>query len=325
VDPAGTQFHILSLDGGGIKGIFSAAVLASLENTLKTRIIDHFDLITGTSTGGIIAIGLGLGMSPKELVQFYVNHGPRIFRNTLWWRSVLRVFRSKFSPANLEAGLRNQHAFGEKRLGDSTKRLVIPSFSLHKNDVRLFKTPHHKRLRTDWQLPAWQVAMATSAAPTYFPAYQQIDSLRLVDGGLWANNPTMVGLTEAVSLLGIPMSSIRILSVGTCSDLVQHDRRLNCGGLWRWRRAGIEVALRGQSLGAVNQAKLLLGEDNVHRLDPPVPADVFKLDKLNVEDLIAEAAHASLHFGPQFETMFLPHRAAPYTPLCPEQAAEEKR
>ena len=79
--PTYERFQILSLDGGGIKGLFSAAVLAKLEEDLNTNITDHFDLIVGTSTGGIIALGLGLGMKPQEIVQFYVESGPQIFRD----------------------------------------------------------------------------------------------------------------------------------------------------------------------------------------------------------------------------------------------------
>lgn len=77
----GGRFQILSLDGGGLRGMFSAAVLARLEDDLQLRITDHFDLIAGTSTGGIIAIGLGLGLTPREIVEFYAEHGPRIFRD----------------------------------------------------------------------------------------------------------------------------------------------------------------------------------------------------------------------------------------------------
>ena len=76
------RFRILSLDGGGIKGAFSAAALAVLEETTGHRCVDHFDLISGTSTGGIIAIGLGLGLSARAIADFYQEQGPIIFPNT---------------------------------------------------------------------------------------------------------------------------------------------------------------------------------------------------------------------------------------------------
>ena len=100
------RFQILSLDGGGIKGIFSAALLAHLEEDFNINITDHFDLIAGTSTGGIIALGLGLGMRPRELLRFYVEKGPVIFRNGLI-SSLKQLWKNKHSPLGLERALKD--------------------------------------------------------------------------------------------------------------------------------------------------------------------------------------------------------------------------
>ena len=179
--------QILSLDGGGVKGLFSAAVLANLEKDFNTRIIDHFDLIAGTSTGGIIALGLGLGLSPRESVSFYTEDAPQIFR-TIPFLSISKHFiRNKHTPAPLIAALRRR--YGERTLGDSCKRLIIPAYDLGRGSVHVFKTPHHERFRRDCSVPAWQIAMATGAAPTYFPAFYGVEKIRLIDGGVWANNP----------------------------------------------------------------------------------------------------------------------------------------
>jgi patatin-like phospholipase/acyl hydrolase len=97
------RFQILSLDGGGLRGMYTAAVLARLEEDLGIRIVDHFDLIAGTSTGGIIALGLGLGMTPREILEFYTAHGPRIFRDRTRLRSLRRISRTKYSAAPLRA------------------------------------------------------------------------------------------------------------------------------------------------------------------------------------------------------------------------------
>jgi len=83
------RFQILSLDGGGIRGVFSAAILAAIEEDLNVHLVDHFDLIAGTSTGGIIALALGLGLRPADILAFYIEHGPRIFSNPLGLRSAL--------------------------------------------------------------------------------------------------------------------------------------------------------------------------------------------------------------------------------------------
>ena len=314
------RFQILSLDGGGIKGLFSAAVLTKIEEDLEVRIADHFDLIVGTSTGGIIALALGAGIPPREIVQFYVQEGPRIFPSQGWrgWLSSWR--RSKYPQAALRTAL--QACLGEKRLADSTKRLVIPSYNLDKDEVYLFKTPHHSHLSRDWQVPLWQVALATSAAPTYFPVCTEIDRIRLIDGGLWANNPAMIGIVEAAGLLGVPLTSIAVLSLGTTNGIARKPRQLDHGGLWAWRQAGIDAALRGQSHGVQGQAQHLLGAERAIRLDPVVPDGLFTLDRITEDRLLSEAAHASRKFSPKFATFFLSHRAAPFTPLYPRTMME---
>lgn len=311
--------HILSLDGGGIKGLFSAAVLAKLEEDHGVRIVDHFDLIVGTSTGGIIAIALGLGITPAQLVKFYVEHGPRIFGDAPRGRVrgfVHRLRRRKYGNTALRNSLLS--VIGERTLGESTKRLVIPTYNLGRDEVRLFKTPHHARLKRDWKIPAWQVAMATSAAPTFFAAWRGIEDQRLVDGGVWANNPTMVGIIEARSLLGAEHDQIRVLSLGTCDELVHRPDHLDEGGLWAWREQACKVIMRGQSVGTDNLAALLLGRNRIRRLDPKVPNKLFVLDKTSTMDkLIAEAAHTSQHFGPTFTAEFKPHQAEDFVPLMP--------
>jgi patatin-like phospholipase/acyl hydrolase len=159
------RFQILSLDGGGIKGIFAAAVLASLEDDFRVDITNHFDLIVGTSTGGIIALGLGLGMRPREIVEFYTTHGKSIFRDRFKVRSIFHLFSRKFPSSPLEKALRDRAAFGDRLLGESQKRLVIPAYNVGEDDVYIFKTPHHERFRRDNKVPAWKVALATSVVP----------------------------------------------------------------------------------------------------------------------------------------------------------------
>lgn len=313
-----STFQILSLDGGGIKGLFSAAVLAHIEDDCGVRISDHFDLITGTSTGGIIALGLGLGLSPREVVQFYCKQGSSIFRDRMRVRGFAHWIRRKFPAIPLQNAL--QSCFEDATLAKSTKRLVVPSYNLGEDDVYLFKTPHHQRLKRDFRVPMWKVAMATSAAPTYFPAFRQVDHVRLVDGGVWANNPTMVGIVEAVSMLDVPIEAIRVLSLGTSDPVSRRPRRLDWGGRLPWANCAVNVVMRGQSHGAHKQALHLLGKDSngkdkVARLDPRVPDGLFKLDCLREKDLMGKAAHESRHFTPTFDEQFKPHIAPEYTPL----------
>jgi len=313
------RFQILSLDGGGIKGIFSAAVLAMLEEDLGIKITDHFDLITGTSTGGIIALGLGLGMRPRELVEFYTHQGPSIFSHRKL-RFLRWLLHSKFSQEKLEDAVRGY--FGDKLLGDSFKRLVIPSFNLEKEELHIFKTRNHSRFNRDHKVPAWKVGMATSAAPTYFPTFNKLNHARLIDGGIWANNPVMLGLIEALSVLNVPRESISILSIGTTDNLALHPDNLDRGGLWQWKTTALDTALKAQSLGATAQASLLLGKDKVERLNPKVPDTLFQLDKLSTEKLIAHADHESRNFSPIFKEKFMSHIANEFLPTYTENRKE---
>ncbi len=305
------RFQILSLDGGGIKGLFSAAVLAHLEEDFDVKISDHFDLIVGTSTGGIIALGLGIGMTPREIMQFYISKGPKIFPNKRMY-GIRQLYRNKYNPFELEHALKE--CFGEKRLAESRKRLVIPSYNIGEDNVYLFKTPHHEDLKRDYKVPIWKVAMATSAAPTYLPVFSGVDNIRLIDGGVWANNPTMVGIVEAVSKLNMSLDNIRILSLGTTSEIKNRRKKLDHGGIWQWKNDGIDVVLRGQSIGAYTQAQHLLGKEQIIRIDPVVPDGLFKLDKLSEEDLLAKAAHESRISTPKIRELFIDHKAPDFTP-----------
>jgi predicted acylesterase/phospholipase RssA len=108
----GRRFTVLSIDGGGVRGIFAAAVLASLERDTGTRITDHFDLVVGTSTGGIIALGLGAGMSPEEILALYLGNANSIF--PAWRRSILArplsLVRAKYKADGLRRVV--QQVFG---------------------------------------------------------------------------------------------------------------------------------------------------------------------------------------------------------------------
>jgi patatin-like phospholipase/acyl hydrolase len=307
----GSRFQILALDGGGLRGIFSAAILAALEEDLQISVADHFDLIAGTSTGGVIALGLGLGLRPRQIVEFYAELGGRVFRDRMRLASARHVLRAKYPPGPLRAALTS--VFEERTFGESTKRLVITSYNLGADDVYLFRTAHHPRLRRDWRERAVDVAMATSAAPTYLPGFP-LAGTRLIDGGVWANNPAMVAVVEAVGTCGVSLRDLRVFSLGTTVEVRHRSRRLDRGGLLPWARVAVDVILRAQSISANNQVYHLLPPDRLLRLNPVVPVDVFALDKADAADLIGVASHASRTASPRFADCFLGHRAAPFIP-----------
>lgn len=306
------RFQILALDGGGFRGMFSAAVLARLEEDLGVRVADHFDLIAGTSTGGIIALGLGLGLSPQQILEFYTEHGPRIFRDRSRLRGLKHLMRAKYSAEPLRAALTK--VFGERTFGESTKRLVITSYNVAADDVYLFRTPHLPGLKRDWREKAVNVALATSAAPTYLPG-MPLDGARLVDGGVWANNPSMVALTEAVGPLSVPLDTIRVFSLGTTTDVRHRHRRLDRGGLLPWARDAVEVLMRAQSESAAKQVRHFVGKDDVLRLNPTVPTGALALDDVDTTTLSGWAGHVSRDVSPAVHRTFCDHLAPAFVPL----------
>lgn len=309
------EFKILSLDGGGLLGLFSAAVLANIEKDYNINVTDYFDLIVGTSTGGLISLALGKGIKPKDIVSFYVEQGKYIFPNNLF-RSAKQFYHTKYNADNLESILKE--FYGKSRLIDSKKRLVVPAFNIDNNSVYIFKTPHHDRFIRDRGNYMWQVGMATSAAPTFLPCFTGIDSIRLIDGGVWANNPMLVGIIEALSILNQKITDIRVLSIGTTTDVKHRDKKLNNGGFWQWKKDAIEVFLNAQSVGCFNMSSHLLGNENTLRLNPQVPPNRFKLDRLNEAALMSLAASNSREASPKIKSIFLNNKAEEYTPLNPE-------
>jgi patatin-like phospholipase/acyl hydrolase len=294
-----SRFRILSIDGGGIKGVFPAAFLAHIEGTLGgAPISDFFDLIAGTSTGGIIALALGLGLRAGEVLGFYERYGPAIFprRSPLW---VLGPAKYKSEPLRLAL----EETFGSKRLGDSSRRLLIPSFNATTGKIHICKTAHHPRLQVDFKVPAVGVALATSAAPFYFPPHRSGDDVVLIDGGIWANNPVGLAVTEAISMLGVSGTDLDVLSIG-CTSTPPGFTQTGRG--WKfWAFRAIDAAMQGQSFGAMGTAQHLAGHDNVFRFSPTVMPGRFALDEVQgISELKAfgysEAREALRRLTPRF-------------------------
>jgi Patatin len=308
------RFQILALDSGGVKALFSAHVLARLEQDLGVNVKDSFDLIAGTSAGGIVALALGVGLTPSEIAERYEELVGTVFptaRRRLWRRP-----RQLTAPLYDDDALRTAltDVFGERALGDSAKRLVIPAWDVQRGSVHIFKTPHHKRLTRDWRIPMVDVAVATSSAPLCFPA-ARVDGHRLIDGGVWANNPSVVAIAEAVSMLDIPLTSIKVLNVGTIDQLTNHPKHLDHGGLLNWTKPIAPLILNAGSRGGQGIAEHLVGKDAYIRFDARVPGGLYALDSADPEDLAGLAASVSRELSPIYTERFATHRAAEYTPL----------
>jgi uncharacterized protein len=291
-------FRILSLDGGGYKGMFSAAILDRLAADLQIDLLSHFDLLAGTSTGAIIALGLAAGLTPAQLLSFYADQGLSIFPGRRA-RALRRALRSKYSPAPLAAAL--QETLGDRTLAESRIPLLIPSYDLCNDKVHLFRTPHAEHLRRDGRERMVDVALASAAAPTFFPVHP-LRGLRLVDGGVWANNPSMVAIVEALTVFARPLAEIVLISIGTTAETSRRHARLDRGGIAQWATNVPGLVIRGQSLCASNHAGLLLGERYL-RVNPSVPAGELALDRLTSEQLLGRAEHESRQISPQVSQM----------------------
>ena len=273
-----TSDTALAIDGGGIKGVFPASFLATVEDTIGDNVAKYFDLIVGTSTGGIIALGLGLGLSAKEILDFYEESGPLIFGGNRVLRYLRWLGIAKYNSDNLEEKLTN--CFGQKRLGDSTKRLVIPCLNLETGGVHVYKTAHHSRLLRDYKEKAVEVALATSAAPTYFPPHRSSTGTPLIDGGIWANNPVCVAVVEAIGVLNWTRESLKVLSIGCTTEPLTINRgRQSSLGILYWAKKLIDLFMFTPPSAALGMAQLLVGHDNIIRIDPVMPRGRFGLDQ----------------------------------------------
>jgi patatin-like phospholipase/acyl hydrolase len=308
-----TWRRVLSIDGGGIKGVFAASFLAEIEESLGEPLVDYFDLIAGTSTGGIIALGLGMGLTAKEILAFYETHGPDIFR-----ASPIKVMRwlwsAKYKKSTLENAL--VEVFGERLLGESKTRLMIPSLDLETGAVHVFKTAHHDRFVRDYHQRVVDVALSTAAAPTYFPTHTLEAGVPLVDGGMWANNPMGPAAVEAIGLLEWEKGSVRLLSVGcTESPLDTYDRSSRGLGLNYWAQRLMSVIMAGQSSASLGTAQLLLGSENVHRVSPKVSPNRYKLDGVEgIQSLRGlGSSQARIEFQ-KVKNMFLDSKVKPFVP-----------
>lgn len=229
------KFTILSIDGGGIRGLIPAKVLAVLELELQKtnpekKLYEHFDLICGTSTGAILAIAIALDIPAKELVKFYQENAKTIFPK--WYLKIFprksrAIITSIYSNKKLRMKLKEVYSEangGTPPIMDDLKtNICIPVFNGNDGQVNVLKTRHHPEYIRDYKLPAHEVALSSASAPIYFPPhtfsfsnkYGSGINVNMIDGGIFANNPALIGVLEAVEKLGQDFSNIRLLSLGT--------------------------------------------------------------------------------------------------------------
>ena len=279
------RFRILSIDGGGIRGLIAARVIARLEELISAeaeeerRLADCFQMFAGTSTGGLLALGLTVPdpadptrprLSGSDLVDLYLNEGPRIFGDTL--HKLLSLggwIAPKHSEARLERALRER--FGDARLGAALRELIVTSYDMSEPGPHFFKR-WRARQSADRDVAMVDVGLATSAAPTYFPS-RGLAGRALVDGGLFAANPSVAAMVEALKRRDeeprdLSAGELLLVSLGTG----QHETGHPQSRVRRWGRIGwifprrqdpalIAAFLDGQSDAADHWAEILLNHE----------------------------------------------------------------
>lgn len=285
------KFRVLSLSGGGIRGLYSASFLAEVENLTGKKFVDHFDLIVGTSTGGLIALAMGIGNSVASVRDFYFTNGPSIFpagKVKGWWLGAKRVVYPKHNNAVL-CQLIKQCLGEERTLADSKRPLVVNSFHAAGGAPVCFKTRHHPDFKKDHTRKAWEIAMATAAAPTFYRAFQAGDGTEYVDGGVWANCPVLVGAIEAIDRFNIPRDQVEVLSVGTTRSSFSVAHTARQGGAWQnvsmKNRAVLDLLFEANRSSAMFMARRLIGSESICEIDRVVAEGRFAMDDARPESL----------------------------------------
>lgn len=289
--------RILSIDGGGIRGIIPGQILVSLEEKLKkrtnnpeARIADYFDLIAGTSTGGILTIAylcpLKEGTRPKynaqEVVNLYLERGDEIFNVPFLHkvRTAGGVLDEKYPAAELEGALNDY--FGNTRLSDLLKPCLISSYDITRRQAHFF-TQHDAKTDESCNYYVKEVARATSAAPTYFES-SEVKSLTgnvypLIDGGVFVNNPTLCAYAEVRNQFRATAKQMAILSLGTGYVKKEYDyERAKNWGMAEWIKPLIDIMMSGVSEVVDYQVKQIydaVGAPQQYlRINTPIPAKV---------------------------------------------------
>jgi len=300
------RYRILSLDGGGIRGLLSVVILQELEKKVPGW-LDKVDLLAGTSTGGIVALGLARGLTLGDLRQLYYEKGPLIFEDSLWddVRDLFGFIGAEYGTENLRHELRR--VLQDITLGELKRKVLISAFDMHDPELGTWKPKFFHNFDgpdSDGDALAYEVALYTSAAPTYFPW-----AGRYIDGGVVANNPSMAALSQTRDERNAPsnfrdgrrpiVEEIRLLSVG--SGLVPRhvDGEDRDWGYLQWVKWGdqkplIDITLQGVAGVADYQCRQILGEDRYRRISPALARPIDLDDWQARDELIRIAEEVNL-------------------------------
>ena len=291
------KYRILCLDGGGLRGLITARLLARLNTHPQVAgWLSTVDLFAGTSTGGILALGLACGKTPEEICTVYKERGGVIFDDSIWdnLRDLGKTVGADYSSKGLKAELKT--VFGDLKLRDITRKVAIPTFDLDNEEVAAKRTwkpkifHNFKGADSDGEQLVAHIAQYTSSAPTYFPSADGY-----IDGGVYANNPSIVALAQAISRRNQPaeraaLDEVVMLSLGTGVSLTYIKGQTLDWGYAQWAQPLINVLMDGVAGISDYQARQLL-DDRYHRLQIVFkPNETIALDAVDKLDRMDEIA-----------------------------------
>lgn len=295
------MIKILSIDGGGIRGIIPAMLLAEIEKRTSRTTVELFDLIAGTSTGGILALGLNKPdldyqgkpkYSAQKLVDLYEKEGTKIFRSDLLeglWTDAGRTLHPKYPFEGLEEFL--DIYFGDTYLSESLKDVLITSYDLERRRPQIFLSSQAKK-RDSEDFLMKLVGRATSAAPTYFEPLKlnkpnSSDYYALVDGGVYANNPTLYAYAEA-KRVHKDVNDFLLVSLGTGElSLRMPYEEARTWGLAKWAQPILDVVFDGVSDAVHYQLQQLIPEDMYYRIQPKLIGVDERMDNAKPDNVVA--------------------------------------
>jgi patatin-like phospholipase/acyl hydrolase len=282
-----TGMRILAIDGGGIRGLIPGLVLSELERRAGRRVFELFDLIAGTSTGGILACALCAPdpLPAAEVVTLYEEDGPEVFERSLFQRirSADGLLDEKYDAAGLESEL--ERFVEHKRLKETKPDLIVPSYDTALPGPYFFKTTKAKETPDEDDFPLSVVARATSAAPTYFEALE-VGNKSLIDGGVFATNPAMCAFAEVLNRDDVSPRDVVLLSLGCGQRTETHSfDEIKDWGLAKWARPILDVVFDGVSDAVNYQLERVLGPERYWRLQPELTLASDHLDDASEDNL----------------------------------------
>lgn len=283
--------RMLCIDGGGIRGVFPIAILQAIEEEFQKPVAELFDVIAGTSTGSIIAASAAMNTSMKEVMESYQKYGKKIFIR----KAKVGLFTSVYSDRYLRRLLRK--AFGELRLEDIEKPLLIPAVDITHGKPYVHRSNFGYSEKDELSIKLWDAVLSSCSAPIYFPPNNVNNRYLSIDGGLWANNPSLVCVTEALHHLKTDLKNIRILSVGTGQQKI--DFTLGGDKYWGVRQwlpfhfpslkvtpKLLDLAMDLSSESVSYHCRLLLG-DNYFRINKELSEEI-PFDEVNFMNELKE-------------------------------------